>query len=478
MDPLLTDLRRIRRRLRTVRALEAAMAGAAVGAAVAAVVTFVRIVLPQAMPTVAAWPILAMLAIPLGFLAALLGRLAAGPTLIAAARAADRAAGLKECLATACEVLASDSRGLLDDRLLAEARAVAARLDVRRLPLATTLVRRSRIALVGILIIAASLFIPSLGGPVLAPPAAGRAAEALRPLAANTAIAPALREKIEQALLALRTPDVRQGTADEATAGIRRAMVEIEEGRLGVEQTLAASDNEELQRMVRAAARGDARAAAAAAAGLAERLNASPGSGGISSDQREHVTASLIGAAAAASRANLTELAARLKAASAYAKASADRSAATGTSASPAASATTVASASGSGGASATASDSAHTAAAPGSAEQPLAALSAAMTQALGPDASASSAAVAAAIDAARRAADLPRLPPPPAAALSGATGGLPASAVSPDATGGLPASVVGPGVTATGSASASAYAASPDVRPEDRDVVRKYFGG
>ncbi|MBE3070935.1 MAG: hypothetical protein IMZ66_11935, partial [Planctomycetes bacterium] len=105
MDPLPAMLGRIRRRLLAVRALEAGLAGAIGGAALAAVGTVLRILAPQAMPLAAAHPLLPMVLIPAGFVAAAIVRLASGATLREAALAADRAAGLRERLATALEVL-------------------------------------------------------------------------------------------------------------------------------------------------------------------------------------------------------------------------------------------------------------------------------------------------------------------------------------------------------------------------------------
>lgn len=109
MDPLISGLGRIRRRLLAVRALEAGLAGTVVAAAPALMVTVLRILWPRLLPPILAHPAAALALLPCGFLAAFVVRLAAGVSLHEAARAADRAAGLDDRLATALEERGSRS---------------------------------------------------------------------------------------------------------------------------------------------------------------------------------------------------------------------------------------------------------------------------------------------------------------------------------------------------------------------------------
>lgn len=429
MEPLFVGLRRVRRRLLSVRAVEAGLAGAVGGAALAAVVTVLRILRPQAMPLAAEEPLLPLVLIPAGFVAAALVRLAAGATLRDAALAADRAGQLKERLATALEVLDGQRPGLLDARLLAQAREAAARLDPRALRLATTLGRRARIILVAVLVLAAAAFVPSVGGPPLVPHDAQRAAETLSRAADDGSVAPTVRRTIEQAVARLREDGARQGDARDATGAVYRALAEADGARREVLRAVAGIDQAEVQKMVRAAARGDAAGASGAAADLAGRLGSEPGAGGMPLADRERLADSLDGAARAAGPpAETSNLASALAAA---AEAVRD--------AGPDAGAT-------------------------------LGRLAAALAEAFGEKGAGGVAAVVAAVGQARRTLGLAESVPPSLAEAAGAGAGPDAAAVGPVATVGE----VSGGVTASGPA-ASVH---PDVRPEDRDVVRRYFGG
>jgi len=198
VEPLIGSLRRVRRRLLLVRALETGLAGAIGAATFAAVVTLIRIFLPQYVPVASAHPALPLGLVACGFAIGFLVRLARGVSLHEAAVAADRAAGLKERLATALEVLESGdqalSPGLLDDRLLDQARAAAAPLDPARLVLGRTLGRLAKAALVAVFVLVAGAFVPSVGGPPVAPQAAERAAATLDRLAQQGSVAPLVRE--------------------------------------------------------------------------------------------------------------------------------------------------------------------------------------------------------------------------------------------------------------------------------------------
>ncbi|HUU08955.1 MAG TPA: hypothetical protein VM431_00265 [Phycisphaerae bacterium] len=425
MEPLFVGLRRVRRRLLTVRATEAGLAGAVGGAALAAVVTVLRILRPQAMPLTAQEPLLPLVLIPAGFVAAALVRLAAGATLRDAALAADRAAGLKERLATALEVLDGQRPGLLDDRLLAQAREAAGRLDPRTLRLATTLGRRARIILVAVLVLAAAAFVPSVGGPPLVPDDAQRAAETLSRAADDGSVAPTVRRTIEQAVARLREGGARQGDARDATAAVYQALAEADGARREALRAVAGIDQAEVQKMVRAAARGDASGASGAAADLAGRLGAEPGAGGMSLAARERLADSLDGAARVAAPADLAS--ALAAAAGSVRQAGPDAGATLG-----------------------------H--------------LAAALAEAFGEKGAGGVAAVVAAVGQARRTLGLAESVPPSLAEVAGAGAGPDAAAVGPVATPGEASA----GVTASG----PAVSVPADVRPEDRDVVRRYFGG
>ncbi len=430
MDPLLLALARVRRRLLAVRALEAGLAGAIGGGALAAAVTLIRILRPQAMPLALAQAWLPLALVPLGFAAALAVRLAVGATLRQAALAADRAAGLRERLATALEVLQLHRGGQLDDRLLDQACAAAAAIDPAHLPLAASAGRRARVLLVGLLVLAAGAFVPPLGGPPLAPEAAQAAADALQQVARQTAVAPAIRREIERAVRNLRASGARQGDAGDAMSAVYEAAARADQARRGTLKALAGIDDPDFRRVVRQAAGGDAAGAAGAASDLADRLGAEPGSGGMPLADRERLADGLTGAAPAAEQAGMTDLAARIAAA-------------------------------------------AEAVRRPGTeARDALGQLAATMATALPEPGAGGVAAVVDAVDRARRTLGLPEAPPAGLAHAGGVAPGQDAAAQGTAATRDLPRGV---GAGATESVTGVAL---DDVRAEDRDVVRRYFGG
>ena len=324
MDPLLIALRRFRRRLLWVRAAEAGMAGALGAAILALLMTALRIFLPHDVPVASAHPALPLAFLPVGFALAMLARLAIGVSLRRAAIAADHVAGLKERLATALEVLEAppDRRppGVLDDRLLDQARAAAAGLDPSRLPLARTAGRSAKVLAVAVLALAAGALVPSvghtarMGGRVLSPKTAERAAEVLQETSEAPALAPAVRAAVERAVRTLQEPGARQAGADEATAGVLAASKRARESR---QASLAALENiasPDIQEIVRQAAKGDAAAARSAAQKAAAHL-AAGGVGGAGEAERGRIAAGLSGAAQVARREDLPDLAAELEAA-------------------------------------------------------------------------------------------------------------------------------------------------------------------
>lgn len=431
MATLLVILRRIRRRVRMVRAVEAGLAGAIGGGGLAAVGTMLRIFVPQALPMAAAWPALPLALVPLGFVAAFLARLIMGVPLQDAALAADRAAGLKERLTTALEVLESREPGILDERLLAQAGDAAARLDVRQLPLAATLGRRTRILLVAVLVLALAALVPSVGGPPLAPQAAEQAAASLERLAQSGSVAPPLREAMEKAAGAMRAPGADQGAADQATAAVYQAAAQAEGARQKTLQELAKVKDENFEKMVRAAVQGDISAAGGAAKALADRLGAAPASGGMPVEERERLAASLAGAGVTAGKGNLKRLEEELAAA---AKAVRKGGPAAG---------------------------------------EALERLADGMAESLGEKAAGGVTAAVEAVGRARRTVGLPELPPPE---VTRGLGRAPAEGKAPE--GAAPSSAAGPSATGGAARGTESYPISPDVRPEDRDVVRRYFGG
>jgi hypothetical protein len=434
VEPLIASLRRVRRRLLLVRALETALAGAIGAATFAAVVTLIRIFFPQYVPVASAHPSLPLGLVACGFVIGFLVRLVRGVSLHEAAVAADRAAGLKERLATALEVLECPARGtaegqpgLLDDRLLDQARAAAAPLDPVRLVLGRTLGRLAKAAMVAVFVLVAGAFVPSVGGPPVAPQAAERAAATLDRLAQQGSIAPVVREKIEEAVAKLRQAGPRQGTADKATAAVYETVARVESVRREAIKTLLQVDNREFQKMVREAAKRDAGAAAAAAKDLADKLSTPAASSGMPLADRERLADGLTGAAAAVDPKDLADLAKELAAA-----AEAVRRGESG-------------------------------------AAEKIKRLADEMAKKLGEKPGGGVAAVVQAVGEARRTLGLAESAPaeltPPGPLPTGA-----GSEPLPAAAGTASAPIIGPGTP-------SPAAIPAEVRPEDRDVVRRYFG-
>ena len=435
MEPLIASLQRVRRRLLLVRALETGLAGAIGAATFAAVVTLIRIFFPQYVPVASAHPSLPLGLVACGFAIGFLGRLVRGVSLHEAAVAADRAAGLKERLATALEVLECPARGaaegrpgLLDDRLLDQARAAAAPLDPARLVLGRTLGRLAKAAMVAVFVLVAGAFVPSVGGPPVAPQAAERAAATLDRLAQQGSVAPVVREKIEEAVAKLRQAGPRQGAADKATAAVYETVARVESVRREAIKTLLQVDNREFQKMVREAAKGDAEATAGAAKDLADKLSAPAASSGMPLADRQRLADGLTGAAAAVDPKDLADLAKELAAA-----AEAVRRGESG-------------------------------------AAEKIKRLADEMAKKLGEKPGGGVAAVVQAVGEARRTLGLAESAPaeltPP--------GPLPAGAGAEPPPAAAGAASVGP-ATAQGTGAAAIPA---EVRPEDRDVVRRYFGG
>ena len=426
MDSLTADLKSVRRRLVAVRAAEAGLAGALLGAVAGAVLTLLRIFLPQVLPVWAAHPVLPLVLVPFGFVDLFVIRLLEGTSLRDAALAADRAGRLKERLATALEVRDGCRPGLLDGRLQDQAREAAEHLDARRLPLATSLGHRGKAVLLAVLVLAAAAFVPPLAGLPLEPRAAERAAQALENLARDGTIAPTIRETLERTIARLRDAGVRKGDAQRATSAVYQSVARAEGARRETLRAVAEIDEAEMQRMVRAASRGDSSGAAGAAAALAERVASDAASGGLPPEARQRLADSLTGAAAPAGRAELTDLE-RALAAAADAVREGDPKAA-----------------------------------------EPLARLAAALTDALGKERSVGVAAVVAAVGQARRTLDLAASVPP---AVAEAVAGRAARPIPVP-----PAAAASNGVGAAVGTSGARVPAG--VRPEDREVVRRYFGG
>ncbi len=426
MDPLTAGLKSVRRRLVAVRAAEAGLVGALVGAVAGGVLTLLRIFLPQVLPVWVAHPVLPLGLVPFGFVDLFVIRLLEGTSLRDAALAADRAGRLKERLATALEVRDGCRPGFLDGRLLDQAREAAGRLDARRLPLATSLGHRGKAVLLAVLVLAAAAFVPPLAGPPLQPRAAERAAQALENLARDGTIAPTIRETLERTIARLRDAGVRQGDAQRATSAVYQSVARAEGARRETLRAVAEIDDPDVRRIVRAASRGDSSGAAGAATALAERVASDAASGGMPPEARQRLADSLTGAAAPAGRAELTDLE-RALAAAADAVRKGDPKAA-----------------------------------------EPLARLAAALADALGKERSVGVAAVVAAVGQARRTLDLAEsVPPAVAEAIAG-------RAVEP-----IPGPAAAAASNGVGAAVGTSGARVPaDVRPEDREVVRRYFGG
>jgi len=436
MDPLLASLKRIRRRLLAVRAAEAGLAGAAVAAAPALVVSALRIALPRALPATLAHPAAAPALLPVGFLLGCIVRLVVGVSLREAARAADRAGRLDDRLATALEVLArTPGQGAvsgLGPRLLADARGAASGLDPRRLPLSRTLSRRGRAALGATVVLSALALVPSLAGQPVERPAADRAVRALAPLAEEEALAPAVRQAVRQAVADLRRAGARRQDAEGRTATVRRAAEAARQARRKVRDVLASTPAQEVRRMVRAAAEGDPAGAEDAARDLADRLAGGAGGASMGPAARDRLGDSLGAAVPHARDGGLADLE-RALAEAARAVRSEDA----------------------------------------GKAAGPLRRLAGTMVHALGPEGEKAVADAVETVDRARRALGLAPISPAGTAVAAG-----------PDAGG--KAVAEGERETPTESAGqdeavgeGTSDVTIPDaVRPEDRDVVRRYFGG
>jgi len=442
MDPLVTALKRIRRRLVAVRAAEVGLAGLLVAAAPALVLTALRIVLPRVLPAAWTHPAAALALLPAGFLAAFAVRYLVGTSLHTAARAADRAAGLDDRLASALERKRSQESfypsgkgrlepfSELDPFLLADARRAAADLDPRRLRLSRSLGRRGRAALAAAVVLAGLALVPSRAGPPVDRPSAERAAAALAPLAEDTAVAPAVRDAIERAVDRLRRPGARRGDAARATGAVYEAAGQARRAREQTAKALASAEVEEMRTMVRSARAGDGAGAAAAADDLADRLSRDATAGGLMPAARKRLADTLDAASPHAREAGVVDLDRTLTdAAKAIRSEDTER------------------------------------------ARSRLADLAASMARHLGPEGGATVAAAVEAVDRARRAMGLPPAAAPAVGRPLAEAGDvdLPegeAAGAPPDAAVGE----TGEGVPAAG---------VPDtVRPQDRDVVRRYFGG
>jgi hypothetical protein len=460
MDPLLIALKRIRRRLLLVRAAEAGMAGALGAAILAILVTALRIVLPSYVPAASAHPALPLAFLPVGFVLAMLARLAIGVSLRQAAIAADHVAGLMERLTTALEVLEAppDRRppGVLDDRLLDQARAAAAGLDPSRLPLARTAGRSAKVLAVAVLALAAGALVPPvghmarMGDPVLSPKTAARAAEVLQESSEAPALAPAVRAAVERAVRTLQEPGARQAGADEATAGVLAAARRARESRQASLEALENIASPDIREIVRQAAKGDADGARSAAEKAAANL-AAGGAGGAAEAERGRIAAGLSGAAQVARREDLPRLAAELEAAAEAVRRRSTQRLSTGGD--------------------------------PQAAGAALERLAEKMTETLGPSAAADLVSVEVAAAQVRSAMGLGESPSgvsalPPSHALAGKPFGVtqdrPPVAPAAPATGSPGAS----GIPAEAQAPAAMPPIPPDLSPEDRQVVRRYFGG
>jgi len=437
MDPLKKLLRRVRRRLLVVRAAEAGLAGALVGAGAALIQTLFRIFWPRALPAGLAEPLWPLVWPAAGFAVAFLARLFAGASLRQTALAADRAGRLKERLATALEVLdaAAESPGrALDAQLLEQARSVAERLAVPNSSLAKSLGRRGRLVLAALLVLVSLSFVPSVAGPPLEAPAASRAADALFRAARDERIAPDLRQAVERSVGRLLEAGARRRDAEEATQEVRQAAAQAAERRRAAGEALRKIENLQVKKMVEAAGAGDGAGTGAAAGELANRLREEPGKPALSNAEgtgmapveRERLADALEGAAPAAAEANFARLAAELQAAADAVRQS------------------------------------------KGDAAETLGRLADAITEAFGDPSRQGAEVVLAALEQARRALGLAEAPSP-------AEGAATAGAVRPSEAQAEGASAV----PAEGSAGAAAgLPVPPEVRPEDRDVVQRYFGG
>jgi len=436
VDPLRATLRRVRRRLRLVRALDGGLRVAVAAAGVAVGLVLVRILFLRPGTLLADQPAFPLLFVPAGFVLGYLVRLLAPVTLHDAARVADCAAGLEDRLATALEVLeAADpavSPGLFDERLLAQAREAAARLDVARLPIPHRLAPQGRILLGTTLLVLIGAMIPALAGPPRGPEAASRTGATLEAALRRAApLRPALRSEIERALARLQAAGATRGDAARATETLWRAAADADRRRREAARALGKVDQPQVRAMTRAAAAGDGAGASAAADSLADHLRAEPGAGGMPLSDREHLADALDGAAAEVSRGNPATLAEALRRAAAAVRH------AEGT-----------------------------------EARETLHALAETATAALGTEAAGGLRVLVAAAQDVRRDLGLPDLDE---AALAGPTDSEPAVPLPPAAT---PAEGEEEGMGDAVSGGAAAPDVSPEVRPEDQESVRRYFGG
>ncbi|MFO8011990.1 MAG: hypothetical protein R6X20_01665 [Phycisphaerae bacterium] len=484
MDPLITALKRIRRRLLAVRALEAGLAGAMVAAVPALVVAVLRILLPRVLPPALGHPAAAFALLPCGFLAGFVVRLVGGVSLHQAARAADRAAGLDDRLATALErsrlqessfqrVVRGGSEPVpsaaeghpprndttvlpgavgtethrarseppavhgsisaMDERLLADARRAADGLEPRRLPLAATAGRRGRAALVAAVVLAALAMVPSLGGPRVDRPSAERAANALEPLAEEESLAPAVRQAVRRAVEDLRRAGARRGDVERQTASVYRAAAEARRAREEVARALASAETQEIARMARAARTGNADGAEAAAGDLADRLAGRGGVAAVEPAERRRLGDMLDAAVPRAREGGLADLEEALADAARVVR-----------------------------------SDDGEAAAAPA-----LRRLAKTMVRVLGPQGEAAVAAAVDTVDRARRAMGLAAAPD--IAVAGDDEGGAGGQAVGEERS---ETPTVSPDDGTAGVDGAPVVTVPDAVRPEDRDVVRRYFGG
>jgi hypothetical protein len=451
MDPLLANLRPIRRRLRLVRALEVALVAALLAAAVAAILSVLRLVLPDLIPWASDYPAAPLLLVPLAFIAAFLVCLLLGVSFRRTAAAADRAAGLQERLATAVEVLehsppgfvrtdfAQAEPGLLDAHLIDQAREAAARLHPARLRLAGPLTsRRVRWLLVATVVLAAVALVPARTGPPVSPQAAARAADALDRFAQDDSLTPPLRAAVETAVARLRlAAGIRQRAADRATDAVRRAVSDAEAARRRVLDRLAAVADPDLQALARAAGRPAAAGSSAiladlAAESLADRLRQSSGDHAVTPADRRRLADGLAGAAPIARRAGFADLADALKTAADAVRATAPLP-----------------------------TDRTN----PDVALAQLASVAVASLAEPPPDRIEG---LFEALDEARRALGLPAGTAPAAPGLPRRRPGEPGSAAAPSATPSAP--------TALGASPSAAPSSDEQVRPEDRPAVRRYF--
>ncbi len=426
MDPLLATLRRIRRRLLLVRATEAGLAGLAIAGAVGLAATLVRMLWPGLYPAAWADPVWPIACLPLGFVVGFGVRFVQGASLEQAAAGADRAAGLKERLATALEILEADTTrpaGVLDGRLLEEARTAAADLAARDLRLSRDLGRRARAALAVTVALVAGAFVPSRGGVPVSEEDARRAAGLLEEAADRFTLAPDVRAALDRAVAEMRRGAAWESRVDRATADVYKQVTEADRRRAAAEDALAQVDDPAFERIASAAGRGDGPGARAAAGDLARRVKMPPEEGGLPEAGRLRLAEGLRGAASRAKKADVSDLADPL-------------------------------------------SDAAEAVRTGRGADEAMAALADEATEALAPVSTEDREAVLAYVRGARSEAGLVAEPaaPTPATTLD----------ASPEAVTPVAPSKKGPleGRTVV------AAPVPPEVRPEDRAAVRRYFGG